>query len=138
MKINSKEQLLEILAHHHVFIIDIKDTRDGFVVLPTIDIETDAIFQGKCLQALKDQKFIPVLPFQLKADRSILLFRLNNHIYDNSEEDITNEIYKNNRFTDGLIENIYKFPHSKTIRVTFNSSAIAIKAKNQGLLVFHM
>ena len=77
---NSTGQLLEVLAHHHIFTVDIKDTRDGFVVLPTKDIEADAIFQGNCLQALRDKKFTLILTPQLKADRSILLFKFDNHI----------------------------------------------------------
>lgn len=135
---DSKRKLLEILAGHNVFTVDIKDTRDGFIVLPTRDAETDAIFQDDCTKALQLQEFIPVLPPKLKADRTILLFRLDSHIHDNSEEDITDEIYRNNPFTSETIDSTFKFPNARIVKITFLSSAIATKAKEQGLLLFNM
>lgn len=135
---DSKRRLLEILASHNVYTVDIKDTRDGYIVLPTRDAETDAIFQEECTKALQLQELVPVLPPKLKADRTILLFRLDNHIYENSEEDITNEIYRNNPFTNDAIDSTFKFPNARIVKITFRSSAIATKAKEQGLLLFNM
>ena len=54
--------------------------------------DLDKIFNGKRLEAIKNENFSPILPPELKANRSIIIFNVEEDIYNNNEDDIKNEI----------------------------------------------
>ncbi|MPC80292.1 hypothetical protein E2C01_074869 [Portunus trituberculatus] len=103
---HTKEELLEILNHHRIYARDIKDTRDGYVVIIAKDDKLDLLFGKDCSKDLQAHNYTASLPPQLKANRIILLFKLDDHIYSRDEEDISQEIQPKNDYTAGAISNI--------------------------------
>ncbi|KAK8391960.1 hypothetical protein O3P69_017521 [Scylla paramamosain] len=56
-------------------------TTDSVVVLTATDKDTDAIFQEDVLQKLSSENFTAILPPDLKAQRTVLCFRLDDLVY---------------------------------------------------------
>lgn len=101
------------------------------------DSELDKLFNNKTDAELQKQKFYPVIPPQLRANRSVLLFSVDNHIFQNSEEEIKQEIIKSNEWT-GTSISVFKYPKGNTLKITFAETAQARKSQEAGLLLFSM
>lgn len=86
---------------------------------------------------LKQDDFHAQLPLELKSNRSGLAFRVDNHIFKNSEEEIKQELCNENEWI-GSITQLYKFPKDNTFKITFYETAKALKAQEVGLLLFSM
>lgn len=48
--------------------------------------ELDKIFNNKAEKKLEENEYYPQMPPQLRALRSVLLFRVDNHIFENSRD----------------------------------------------------
>ena len=72
------------------------------------------------------------------AKRTILIFNVEDMIYGNTEKEIETEVMELNNWIEGGIENIFKFPKSKIIKITFKNTANSKKASTYGLLAFNM
>lgn len=83
------------------------------------------------------KNFTPVMPPQLKANRSVLIFKVENHIFKNSEEDIKEEILKHNEWVEEISQ-VYKFPNTNTLKISFTESNKATKAQEYGIKLFFM
>lgn len=70
------------------YVTRIITTNDGFVILTQDDEELDMLFNNTTDKELIRKNFTPIMPPQLKANRSILIFRVDNYIFMNSEENI--------------------------------------------------
>ncbi len=126
----SKRQLLGILSPA------VKPTRlisswDAIIVLTATDKDADNIFSPSMLQTLADSDFTPIMPPELKSRRTVVCLRLDELVYDNSPEDIKEDI--ESRQSWAKVVEIFKFPRSKTIKITFTTSDMARKAKEHGL-----
>lgn len=77
------------------------------------------------------------MPPQLRALRSVLLFKVDNHIFENSEADIQSDIDRKNDWV-GKINKVYKFLKGNIIKVTFEETNRTKKAQEQGLKLFSM
>ncbi|MPC42311.1 hypothetical protein E2C01_035930 [Portunus trituberculatus] len=53
------------------------------------------------------------------------------HIYKNNEADILEEIYLNNTWTKNNIDSIFKFPNSRTMKITFKETSFAKKSQTE-------
>ena len=133
-----KLTLLNILAQHEVYAIRIFTTYDGYGILTSNDDEVDKMFRNACLEALEQNNFYPILPPELKAKRTLLLFSLEDHITNRTKEEIKEEIEKENNWTRGKIQDIFKFPNNPILKITFKQTLPATKSKEQGLLMFSM
>lgn len=133
-----KMKLLEILSTNEVYVTRIITISDGFITITNEENDLDKIFDGKTDQQLMQEGFTPIIPPELKAQRSIKIFNVENHIYDHETEEIATEIMEKNAFTNGQIQEITKPPRSKMLKITFTSTNIAKKAAEQGLRAFLM
>lgn len=68
----------------------------------------------------------------------MIITRVDPHIYNNDEEQMKQEIYDKNPWTNEKIEKIFKFPNSKTINITFQQASLAKKVQADGLRCFYM
>lgn len=107
-----KHSILEILARHEVFITKLLPISDGYIVITGNDYDMDVIFRSTTIKDLNDNSFYPQIPPELKANRSVILPNVDLHIYNNTEEEILNEIIENNTWTEGVIDSLFKFPNS--------------------------
>ncbi|MPC48298.1 hypothetical protein E2C01_042066 [Portunus trituberculatus] len=132
-----KFALLNILSSNDIYPTNIIIVQDGFVIISS-DEEQEKIFQDSTKQELLQNDFTLITPPELKAKRTVIAFNINSHIYSNSEDDMINELYAHNTWLDNNIDTIFKFPNSKTIKITFTQAIYAQKAIDHGLKLFSM
>lgn len=81
---DTKLSLFSILFQNLVFATRTISVRDGFVILTSLDHEADIIFDIKCHEELKQAQFTPIMPPELRAKRTVLLFGVEPHVLDHS------------------------------------------------------
>jgi len=132
----TKHDLLKILHENGIKISSITIKDDLFSVYCDENCSADLFFVPKCIEALSIIKCSPVMPPQLRASRTVLLHKLDTIIYENDISSIKNEIERvNNGIT---IADIYKFPNSRTVKITLNSQQAAETVFHGGLLAFNL
>lgn len=89
---NRKLALLGILSKKDIYLTRLIQSNDGYVAITASDNDSDRVFNNSTDSELREQDFIPQIPPQLKANRSILLTRVDKHIDNNEEEEILREI----------------------------------------------
>ena len=137
---NTREQklkILEILSTKDIEVSGFIPTYDGFVVLPINEHHGDSIFNAEVRQQLESHGFRPILPPELKVKKSIILTRVEDIIYEKNIVDIGEEFVKHNVWLDeNSITEIYKFPNSPTIKITFSQTNLAQKCIGSGMKAF--
>ena len=134
---DNKLLLLDILCRKDIEISRIFNTRDGFVVQPVHEHDTDNLFATNTIDELTQNAFAPVMPPEIRAKKSIIIPRTDEIIYEKNVVEIGEEIARKNEWLNlEDIQNIYKFPNSPTIKVTFHSSLLAKKCTEKGLKAF--
>lgn len=134
---NIKLKLTAILAQRDVFATRLIPLRDGYVVLTSLEHETDTILNPDCLEDLAQENFTPVMPPELRAKRTVILFGIDPDAFSHTTEEITSEIYRVNDFTEPLIDSVYKFPKGNTLKITFQNTAPAQKSLEAGIKMFN-
>ena len=132
-ELSTKTKLLEVFTNA-VRVNRLITVRDGVVVLPTTDQDADNIFAEATLRKLRDHGFEPLLPPELKAQRTVICFRLDDLLAAYTGEEMLQEVERLHGWA--KIAEVYKFPRSNTIKITFRSSDMARKAMDDGLLMF--
>ena len=130
-------KLLEILSKNEIYATKILPVPDGFVVITEHESELDGIFNNITDQELIRNQYTPLIPPELKAHRSVLIFRIDDHIYGNDEESIQTELQEQNSWITG-ISNVSKFQRGRGLKITFTETISAKKAQEKGLLLFSM
>ena len=131
--------LLEIMARNQIYATRILSISDGYLVITRTDEDLDRLLSKDILAQLTKMDYTPITPPELKAKRTIILSRLDEFIYSNSEDTLINEIEDKNTWIDqNEITDIYKFPKSNTIKITFMQSNTAKQATEKGLLMCSM
>lgn len=102
------------------------------MVLASDEADLGIIFDNSTDDELGNQNFFPQIPPQLKANRSILLTKLNKYISDDNEEQIRNEIKEVNYWVTRTTS-IHKFPSCHINKITFSDTHWAKKAQDVGL-----
>ena len=133
-----KTLLLEILSRNLIYVTKIIQVQEGFLIITSSDAELDKVFNTTTSDDLNQHNFLPQIPPELKASRSIIITSVDQHIYNNNEDVIIEDLYKNNDWIKDNIDQMYKFPNSRTLKITFNRTSITKKALDMGLLLFSM
>lgn len=134
-EIATRRKLLEIFSPNiraHKLI----PTHDAIIALTDSDKDSDYIFQPNKIEELHKENFNPIMPPELKSKRTVICLRLDEIVYDNEPEDIKHEVERGQPWA--KVKEVYKFPRSNTIKITFLTSEMAGKACETGLLMFHM
>ena len=105
-----------------------------FFALCNSDAEADKIFDVNCCLALRAIKCSPIMPMKLKAKRSVLLKHIDSYIYDHSVDEIKFQVTENNDSLD--VVEVYKFPNSKIVKITFTNYEMAEKCLKDGVKLF--
>lgn len=130
-----RRKLLEILAGK-VKVYRLIPARDGVVVITNSDGDADTIFSEEVEGPLRAEGFTAIIPPELRCQRSVVCFGLDDIAYLNEPEEIKAELEAHHPWLK-IIE-IYKFPKTNTIKITCASSGIAKKAAEAGLLMFSL
>ena len=134
----NKLTLLRALSENLVYATRIIIVRDGYVVITRTDEDVDLIFRGKTYKELNDLNFKPILPPELKAKRTVIIFNTDDEILKHTEQDIAKEFIAENPYFHGGIDNVFKIPKTKLLKITFNDTTVAKKATEQGILGYCM
>lgn len=134
---DTKLLLLNILANNNIYASRIIQLHDGFNVITSLEEETDLIFDLQCMEALRDNNFSPIMPPELKSKRTIIMFGIDPDAFSHTPEEIIQELYRVNAFTENMIDSTYKFPRGNTLKITFKNTAPALKSLEQGLKLFN-
>lgn len=132
-----RTKILEILSCNDVYVTRLIPVNDGFVIITSNNNEMDKIFNKETDKQLQENDFWPQIPAELTSNRSVLLFRVDNHIHDNTERSIKEEIQRQNEWV-GELTKVSKFEKGNIIKVTFNETQKARKAQETGLKLFSM
>lgn len=129
--------LLEILSKNDIFATRIITIADGFVILTENETELDKIFKDSTDQELTSNQFTPLIPLELKAHRSVIIFKIEDLVYNNTEDEIYDELKAQNSWISG-ISSVTKFQRGRGLKITFSETTLAKKAQEKGLLLFSM
>lgn len=86
---------------------------------------------------MKEISFSTILPPELKAKRTVFIFRIEKHIFDHSGKEIEGEIIKENPWLQS-VEQINKFPNRNILKIQFTTTRTTKKATEYGLLALCM
>lgn len=127
--------MLNILAPE-VKITRLIPTRDAVIVLTASDKDGDEIFQSNIREKLEKDGFNAIMPPELRAQRTVICFRLDELIYEHQAEEIRTEVERVQTWA--KVQEVYKFPRTNTLKITFQTTDMAKKAKDNGILLFAM
>ena len=133
----SKLKLLKTLSENLIYATRLIPINDGFIVLTRTDDDIDTNFKTNFQSNLKDQGFKAILPPELRAKRTVILLNVDEYIYTRTEQEIKEELINENSWIEG-IDNIFKIPKIKHIKIGFKETITAKTATEKGLLAFHM
>ncbi len=137
---NGREQklkLLEVLYRMDIEICRIITAHDGFVVLTINEHFADYIFKYETKHELSSHDFSPVIPPELNAKKSVIIPRVDDVVYEKNIVDSGEELIRQNSWIgEDKIEDVYKFPNSPTLKLTFTQTTLAKKCTEQGLKAF--
>ena len=121
-KPNNREQkrnLIETLSTREIEVSRIITINDGFAVLTINEHHADSIFQSEVMRELEAQGSTPYMPPELKVKKSVTIPRVDAIIYERHIVDIGDEIQKQNSWINNDLIDVYKFPNSPTVKLTF-------------------
>ncbi len=130
--------LLRTLSENVIHATTIITVQDGFIVLTRSAEDVHNIFQRKAHNVLSTHRFHPVLPPELRAKRTTLIFNTDEYILNYTEKETEEELLSENQWMEEGIETIFKIPRTKILKITFKETAAAKKATENGILGFHM
>ncbi len=108
-------------------------TFDGFAVFTIDQHHGDSIFQPETRRELEAHGFTASMPTELRVKQSIIIPRADEIIYKKNTETIREEILRQNYWIgeENDIE-IYKFPRTSTIKITFTQTIPGEKMYSHG------
>lgn len=133
---SAKVSLLGICNSNSVKVSRVIEVVDGYLLFCSSISDLDTLFSSKVQTYLSALSMECVIPPQLRARRSVIIKRVDNVAYDHSTEEIKDEIRSKNSWAD--IVDLYKFPHSKTIKVQFSNFSVAQRCLRDGLSFFYL
>lgn len=89
-----KNKLLEILSKRDTEVSRILYANDRFIVLTYNEHFADCIFIAETKQELSTHDFTPVMPPELKGNKSVIIPRVDDIVYENSTADTSDEIFR--------------------------------------------
>ena len=131
-----KKSILNICANLCVKILKILSVEEGFNVIVESSVEADKLFSDSASTLFSAESVTLLLPPELRASRSILMFNVDSLIYNNDCEDIKADILHRNDWCQ--LSEVIKFQRSKGIKIIFHSSSMADLCLSKGLKVFQL
>ena len=131
-----RRRLLDKLSALGIKITRIIPAREAVIVLTATENDADAIFQDDVPDRLSAEGFTPLIPPELRAQRSVICSGLDDLVYDHTAEEIASEVTRQHTWAEA--ESVFKFPRSHTAKIIFKDVEMAKTAIQKGLLLFHI
>ncbi len=136
---DKKLKLLEVLCSKEVHVTKVFDAKDGYALILHNEEHVDKIFTTEIKEALARESFTPLLPPEQKVKRTIIVTRVDDVIYkEHDAVDIGENMENNNAWMEGGIEQVFKFPNSQTLKITFTQAQLARKCIEDGFLAYNL
>lgn len=132
--LTTKRELLDIIAPT-VKVTRLLATRDALIAITRTDKDSDELFRDTVSDKLKAAHFEAIMPPELRCQRAVICFRLDELIIEHTADEIEAEIMRCQDWAE--VGEVYKFHRSNTIKITFATSDMAAKASEQGLRIFY-
>ena len=132
----TKANILKILYENGVNVSGIRVLSDTYHVFCNGDEDVDKLFSEVVVTALRNIDIEPSLPLHVKAKRTILLHNLDPLICEYEAELIKTEIEQANQGVS--VDDFFKFPNNKMLKITFASQRMAVHALENGLYIFNL
>ena len=130
----TKSDLLAICATNEVKIVKIFERPEEYVVLCSTLDDSEKLLSPRVIRAMSACNLTPVLPFALRAQRSLLVFHLDSLIFDHSTQEIKDEIQERNPWA--TVTEVIKLSSNNSIKVIFSSYSVTEKVLELGLSLF--
>jgi len=135
-QLHHKLSLLKLFRDLNLEVGSIVKIQDKFLVYFNENFDQDHLFSDETRSKLSGIGCSLILPSNLRAKRSVLVFRVDNEIYEHDVNDILREIEECNENLE--IDEVVKFPNSKTLKILFNSEKAARFAEQRGIHAFYL
>lgn len=133
----SRDAVLKVLNRHNVLCSKVhRANADLILVYCNSANDVDKVFTSEAVNDLSQLDCEPTAPPDLHAKRSIIVKRLDSFIYDQDAESIKRELERVNPWL--KIRNLFKFPNSKTFKITCFNLDMVSRALSGGLLMFNL
>lgn len=133
-----KLQLLELLSESDIYASRVIVANEAFIIYTYDETDLDKLFNGITDKYLEANGFTPVIPQELKAKRTIVIFNVDTHIFNNDDEEMIAEVMDKNAFTNNQITDLQRIQKPKIIKITFTKTNLAKKTTETGLRMFSM
>lgn len=130
---DTKRTLLHIIGPT-VKVTRLIAARDAIIALTSSDKDSDGLFTDEVSEQLRAAGFEAVMPPELRSQRAVICFRLDDFVLDYSPAQLKAEIERCQSWA--TVSDVYRFTRSNTMKITFATSEMAAKACDQGLLMF--
>ena len=131
-----KSAILDLCVRNDIKVEKILSRAFGYIVIFPTAADADRIFVDKILTLFAASDAEPVLPNALRANRSIVLKKVDQTILDLSHSQLVSEISSKNSWC--VVKEVIKFPNSPGMKVTFATSAMADRACSSGLFILRL
>lgn len=130
--------LMSILSSFNVYATRILPAYEGFTAITRTEEDIDRIFGKEVQDELSKNNFGPVLPPEQRSKRTVLIFNIDDHIFQNTEDEIKKEMKNKNEWMQEGIDNLTKFNNKNIIKIQFSQASLAKKATEKGILAYNM
>lgn len=128
--------LMSILSSFQVYATRIIPAHDEFAVTTRIEKDIDKIFKQDVQEVLNSKRFSPVLPLDQSARRTVLVLGVDEHIFQNTEDEIKEEIKNKNEWIKEGVDNLLKFNKKNIMKIQLKQSSSSKKKTEQGILAY--
>lgn len=133
----TRDSVLNVLNSFNVKCSKIHAVDDDlFLIYCNTAHDVDLIFSPECGAKLDELKCVPQVPPGLEAKRSVIVRRLDNQVYSQNVLRIKAEIESKN--TGFSLKTVYKFPKSKTLKLTFPNQDMVDRILSHGFVMFSL
>ena len=126
-----------LLQTFNIPLIALKPTKTGFNAITEHQEETDKLLAKTAQKELNKIGLEVKIPPRMKAERAIIVRKIDSTVGERSKEELKEEI---ERCNNGLVvDEVVKFPrHTHLFKIEFQTISMAEKAREKGLLIFNM
>lgn len=132
----SKMDILSICSTKEVKVARIVVVTDGYLLFCSTPGDADKLFSDSVFAAFAGKDLEPVMPMELKANRAVIIKRVDDIIFDNDVDDIQHEIEVNNSWA--KVKQVIKLTKSRWLKVVFSSTDMSKRCASGGILLFHL
>ena len=133
----SRDSVLQVLCDQGVKCAKLVAVDKTLILLYCTTLnDLDKVFSPNCISLLRDIDCDPRVPPDLQAKRSIIIRRVDQTIHNQSSSSIKTELERLNDWL--VVDSIYKFPKSRTLKVSFTCQEMVNLSLVHGLIMFHL